>query len=80
VLRAGPSTTLSACHARIAFAGSGAGQLGHGSGAFVVTYDGIAPKVTAGTQAPWVGYTCSGNTLTLIEPSPGGTWSMSRVS
>jgi hypothetical protein len=38
------------------------------------------PKVTAGTKAPWVGYTCSGDTLTLIEPPPGGSWSMTRVS
>ena len=38
------------------------------------------PKVKAGTAAPWVGYTCSGNTLTLIEPAPGGTWSMTRTS
>jgi hypothetical protein len=45
-----------------------------------VSYNLPLPKVTAGTQAPWVGYTCSGNTLTLIEPAPGGTWSMSRVS
>lgn len=45
-----------------------------------VSYSLPLPKVAAGTQAPWVGYTCSGNTLTLIEPPPGGTWSMSRVS
>jgi hypothetical protein len=38
------------------------------------------PKVKAGTAAPWVGYTCSGSTLTLIEPAPGGTWSMTRTS
>ncbi len=38
------------------------------------------PKVAAGTKAPWVGYTCSGNTLTLINPPPGGSWSLSRVS
>lgn len=38
------------------------------------------PKVTPGTTAPWVGYTCSGNTLTLINPPPGGSWSMTRVS
>ena len=38
------------------------------------------PKVKAGTAAPWVGYTCSGNTLTLIEPAPGGTWSLTRTS
>jgi hypothetical protein len=38
------------------------------------------PKVEAGTAAPWVGYTCSGNTLTLLEPPPGGTWSLTRAS
>jgi len=38
------------------------------------------PKVAPGTSAPWVGYTCSGNTLTLIEPAHDGTWSMTRVS
>jgi hypothetical protein len=38
------------------------------------------PKVKAGTAAPWVGYTCSGNTLTLIEPAPGGTWTLTRTS
>jgi len=38
------------------------------------------PKVKAGTAAPWVGYTCSGNTLTLIEPASAGTWSLTRTS
>jgi hypothetical protein len=38
------------------------------------------PKVTPGTTAPWVGYTCSGNTLTLIDPPPGGSLSMTRTS
>jgi hypothetical protein len=38
------------------------------------------PKVKPGSAVPWVGYTCSGNTLTLIEPAPGGTWSMTRTS
>jgi hypothetical protein len=38
------------------------------------------PKVKAGAAAPWVGYTCSGSTLTLIEPAPGGTWSLTRTS
>jgi hypothetical protein len=38
------------------------------------------PKVTAGSAAPWVGYTCSGNTLTLIEPASDGTWSLTRTS
>jgi hypothetical protein len=38
------------------------------------------PKVKAGTTAPWIGYTCSGNTLTLINPPPGGSWSMTRTS
>ncbi len=38
------------------------------------------PKVTAGSAAPWVGYTCSGNTLTLINPPPGGSWSLTRTS
>jgi hypothetical protein len=38
------------------------------------------PKVKAGTAAPWVGYTCSGNTLTLIEPGSDGTWSLTRTS
>jgi hypothetical protein len=38
------------------------------------------PKVTAGSTAPWVGYTCSGNTLTLIEPQSAGTWSLTRTS
>jgi len=38
------------------------------------------PKVTPGTTAPWIGYTCSGNTLTLIPPPPGGTWTLTRTS
>jgi hypothetical protein len=38
------------------------------------------PKVKPGTTVPWIGYTCSGNTLTLIQPAPGGTWSMTRTS
>jgi hypothetical protein len=38
------------------------------------------PKVKAGAAAPWVGYTCSGNTLTLIEPASDGTWSLTRTS
>jgi hypothetical protein len=38
------------------------------------------PKVKAGSTAPWVGYTCSGNTLTLIEPQSAGTWSLTRTS
>jgi hypothetical protein len=38
------------------------------------------PKVTPGTTAPWIGYTCSGNTLTLIDPPPGGTWTLTRTS
>jgi hypothetical protein len=38
------------------------------------------PKVTPGTTAPWIGYTCSGNTLTLIQPPPGGTWTLTRTS
>jgi hypothetical protein len=38
------------------------------------------PKATPGTTAPWVGYTCSGNTLTLIDPPPGGSLSMTRTS
>jgi hypothetical protein len=38
------------------------------------------PKVVPGSQVPWVGYTCSGNTLTLINPPPGGSWSMTRTS
>jgi hypothetical protein len=37
------------------------------------------PKVTHGTTAPWIGYTCSGNTLTLIDPPPGGTWTLTRT-
>jgi hypothetical protein len=38
------------------------------------------PKVKVGSTAPWVSYTCSGNTLTLLEPPPGGSWSMTRTS
>jgi hypothetical protein len=38
------------------------------------------PKVVPGSKVPWVGYTCSGNTLTLINPPPGGSWSMTRTS
>jgi hypothetical protein len=38
------------------------------------------PKVTPGTTAPWIGYTCAGNTLTLIQPSPGGSWTLTRTS
>jgi hypothetical protein len=38
------------------------------------------PKVTPGSTAPWIGYTCSGNTLTLIQPPPGGTWTLTRTS
>jgi hypothetical protein len=37
------------------------------------------PKVTPGTTAPWIGYTCSGNTLTLVEPPPGGSWTLTRT-
>jgi hypothetical protein len=38
------------------------------------------PKVKAGNTAPWVGYTCSGNTLTLLLPPPGGSWAMTKTS
>jgi hypothetical protein len=38
------------------------------------------PKVTPGTTAPWIGYTCSGNTLTLVQPPPGGSWTLTRTS
>jgi hypothetical protein len=37
------------------------------------------PKVTPGTTAPWIGYTCSGNTLTLVQPAPGGNWTLTRT-
>jgi hypothetical protein len=36
------------------------------------------PKVKVGA-APWVGYTCSGSTLTLLDPPPGGSWSMTKT-
>jgi hypothetical protein len=38
------------------------------------------PEATAGSTAPWIGYTCSGNTLTLLEPPPGGSWTLTRTS
>ena len=38
------------------------------------------PKVKAGNTAPWVGYTCSGSSLTLLLPPPGGSWSMTKTS
>jgi hypothetical protein len=38
------------------------------------------PKVKEGTTAPWIGYTCSGNTLTLIDPPPGGGLTLTRTS
>jgi len=37
------------------------------------------PKVRPGTTAPWIGYTCSGNTLTLIDPPPGGSMTLTRT-
>lgn len=37
------------------------------------------PKIKTGSTAPWIGYTCSGSTLTLLEPPPGGSWSMTRI-
>jgi hypothetical protein len=38
------------------------------------------PKVQVGNTAPWIGYTSSGSTLTLLLPSPGGSWSMTKTS
>jgi hypothetical protein len=37
------------------------------------------PKVRPGTAAPWIGYTCSGGTLTLIDPPPGGSITLTRA-
>jgi hypothetical protein len=37
------------------------------------------PKVRPGTTAPWIGYTCSGSTLTLIDPPPGGSLTLTRA-
>jgi hypothetical protein len=37
------------------------------------------PKVAPGTTAPWTSYTCSGNTLTLVPPPPGGSWTLTRT-
>jgi hypothetical protein len=37
------------------------------------------PKVRPGTTAPWIGYTCTGNTLTLIDPPPGGSMTLTRA-
>ena len=38
------------------------------------------PKVSPGSPAPWIGYTCAGNTLTLIHTPPGGAWTLTRTS
>jgi len=38
------------------------------------------PKVKPGTKAPWIGYSCSGNTLKLIDPPPGGSLTLTRTS
>ena len=38
------------------------------------------PKVKPGTKAPWIGYSCSGNTLKLINPPPGGSLTLTRTS
>lgn len=38
------------------------------------------PKVVAGASAPWQSFTCSGNTLALINPTPAATWNWTRTS
>lgn len=38
------------------------------------------PKVAAGTTVPWLSYTCSGNSLTLITAPPASTWYLTRTS
>jgi hypothetical protein len=38
------------------------------------------PKVTPGSSVPWQTFSCSGNTLTLINPSPAPSWTATRTS
>jgi len=38
------------------------------------------PKVVAGSKAPWQAFSCSGDTLSLINPSPAPTWKWIRTS
>jgi hypothetical protein len=44
-----------------------------------VSFNVPLPKVSPGASVPWQTFSCSGNTLTLVNKAPAPSWSMTRT-